>query len=239
MCQNLQHLYIFKYGLDEGPIKGLPFHPVYPFLTQFAVSYHNVFYFKKEAYLLLWYLVDVYTISVCFNKSAVLVYLAHAAFNQIHPPEDFFLKFLLLFGNIPFWQHKIRSIPSNVNENLQFAFWTSRNNRSLPNPDGSITWRKEYHTIFLSAYIESQINNGNYLVMTQTLCSLNGLTPAEVPSSLLHYESANWKFNDTYPEEWHQNIRYLLQQYHLTDRTEESSGGAGSDDLEATINYSE
>ncbi|KAI8560147.1 hypothetical protein RHMOL_Rhmol04G0233300 [Rhododendron molle] len=217
MCQNLQHLCIFKYGLDEGPIKGLPFHPVYPFLTQFEVSYHNVFYFKKEAYLLLWYLVDLYTISVCFNKSAVLVYLAHAAFNQVHPPEDFFLKFLLLFGNIPFWQQKIRSIPSNVDEDLQFAFWTS-------------------------PYTESQrpqINNGNYLVMTQMLCSLNGLTPAEVPSSLLHYESANWKFNDTYPEEWRQNIRYLLQQYHLTDRTEDYSGGTGSDDSEATINYSE
>ncbi|KAI8571930.1 hypothetical protein RHMOL_Rhmol01G0159000 [Rhododendron molle] len=122
MCQNLQHLYIFKYGLDEGPIKGLPFHHVYPFLTQFEVSYHNVFYFKKVAYLLLWYLVDVYTISVCFNKSAVLVYLAHAAFNQVHPPEDFFLKFLLLFGSISYWQQKIRQIPSNADEDLQFAF---------------------------------------------------------------------------------------------------------------------
>ena len=231
MCQNLQHLCIFKYGLDEGPLKGLPFHPVYPFLTQFEVSYHNVFYFKKEAYLLLWYLVDVYTISVFFNKSAVLVYLAHAAFSQVHPPEDYFLKFLLLFGSISFWQQKIRSIPSNPDEDLQFAFWTSRNNRSHPNPDGSITWRKEYHTIFLSTYPKpgSWIDSGNYLVMTQTMCSLNGLTIAEVPSSLLHYETANWKFNDTYPEEWRQNIRYLLDQYHLTDRTEDSSGNSESE----------
>ncbi|KAI8535455.1 hypothetical protein RHMOL_Rhmol10G0175800 [Rhododendron molle] len=165
MCQNLQRLCIFKYGLDEGPLGGLPFHPVNPFLIQFEIYDRNVFYFRKEAYLLLWYLVDVY-----------------AAFGQIHPPEDFFLKFLLLFGNIPFWQQKIRSIPNSRGGNLQFAFWTN----PYPEPQ------------------RIQINSGNYLVMTQTLCSLNGLIPAEVPSSLLHYETANWKFNDTYLEEWHQ-----------------------------------
>ncbi|KAI8530436.1 hypothetical protein RHMOL_Rhmol11G0058100 [Rhododendron molle] len=114
------------------------------------------------------------------------------------------MKFLLLFGSIPYWQQQIRRVPNNTGGNLQLAFWTSRTNRCYPNPDGSITWRKEYHSIFLIAYPEHQriqINSGNYLVMTQTLCSLNGLTPLEVPSSLLHYETANWKFNDTYLEE--------------------------------------
>ncbi|XP_058181287.1 putative disease resistance RPP13-like protein 3 [Rhododendron vialii] len=73
---------------------------------------------------------------------------------------------------------KFRSTPSNPDEDLQFAFWTSRNNRSHPNSDGSITWRKAYHTIFLSAYPVTQgkwIDSGNYLVITRTLCSLNGL----------------------------------------------------------------
>ncbi|KAI8535595.1 hypothetical protein RHMOL_Rhmol10G0186300 [Rhododendron molle] len=125
MCQNLQHLCIFEYGLDKGPLGGLPFHHVYPFLTQFEIYDRNVLYFKKEVYLLLWYLVDAYTISVCFNKPAILVYLAHAVFSQTHPPEDFVLKFLLLFRSILFWQQKIREIPNSAGGNLQFAFWTT------------------------------------------------------------------------------------------------------------------
>ncbi|XP_058189186.1 uncharacterized protein LOC131306777 [Rhododendron vialii] len=73
------------------------------------------------------------------------------------------------FSNIMIAQplaKKIRQIPNSAGGDLQFAFWTNRNNMGHPNPDGSITWRKEYHTIFLSAYSESQgiqSDSGNYL----------------------------------------------------------------------------
>ena len=54
-------VYISRYGTTRGPIKNLPYHPVYPFLTLFQFNHRFDLFLPKEAYLLLWYLCDLYT----------------------------------------------------------------------------------------------------------------------------------------------------------------------------------
>ena len=83
-CQTLFSffkLYISHYGMDRGPIKNLPFHPVYQFFTLLQLNYRFDFLLPKEAYLLLWYLCDLYVIGIIFDRIMMLSYLAQCQFN--------------------------------------------------------------------------------------------------------------------------------------------------------------
>lgn len=71
-------------------------HPVYPFLAQFEINSVFLYSSSKEAYLLLWYLVDAYTISVTFYKPTMLVYLAQCAISRVPNNQLMLLKWLLL-----------------------------------------------------------------------------------------------------------------------------------------------
>ena len=65
-----------------GPIKNLPYHLVYPFLTLPQFNHHFNLFLAKEAYLLLWYLCDLYTIGIVFDRAMMLSYLAQYQFNS-------------------------------------------------------------------------------------------------------------------------------------------------------------
>ena len=54
-----KYIYISCYGTASGPIKNLPYHPIYPFLTLFQFNHRFDLFLPKEAYLLLWYLCDL------------------------------------------------------------------------------------------------------------------------------------------------------------------------------------
>lgn len=111
LIQNLQQLYIYQYGVDFGPFKeSQPFHPVYHFLTLLNLHHKFVFFFPKEAYILLWYLMDLYMISIILATAHLLQYLAKCAVNEVKEKNFQLLKFLLLFGDITFWQRKLREV---------------------------------------------------------------------------------------------------------------------------------
>ena len=103
-------LYIYRYGLDNGPIKNLPYHPVYPFLTLLRFNHRFDFLLPQEAYHLLWYLCDLYTIGIIFEKTNMFQYLAQCQFNAegMSPTNLKLCKWLTHFGPIPFWKDQFR-----------------------------------------------------------------------------------------------------------------------------------
>ena len=87
-----------------GPIKNLPYHPVYPFLTLLQFNHHFNLFLPKEAYLLLWYLCDLYTIGIVFDRAMILFYLTQCQFNSqgMTPTNLRLCKWLDLFGPLSY-----------------------------------------------------------------------------------------------------------------------------------------
>ena len=99
-------IYISRYGTAGGPIKNLPYHPIYPFLTLLQFNHRFDLFLPKEAYLLLWYLCNLYTIGIVFDRAMMLSYLTQCQFNsQSMTPTNLRLcKWLDLFGPLSYWQ---------------------------------------------------------------------------------------------------------------------------------------
>ena len=68
-------IYISRYGTASGPIKNFPYHPVYPFLTFLQFNHRFDLFLPKESYLLLWYLCDLYTNGIVFDRTMMFPYL--------------------------------------------------------------------------------------------------------------------------------------------------------------------
>lgn len=99
-------LYIHRYGLDQGPLLRLPYHPVYPFLTTIKANPAYYEKFPKEAYLLFWYLADLYTIGVLFDKCKLLQYLAKCILTRRKPHYKLLYKWLTVFHDVTWWQKR-------------------------------------------------------------------------------------------------------------------------------------
>ena len=91
--------------MDRGPIKNLPYHPVYPFLTLLQFNHRFDLFIPKEAYLILWYLCDLYTIGIVFDRTMMLPYLTQCQFNAqgMTPTNLRLCKWLNLFGSLSYW----------------------------------------------------------------------------------------------------------------------------------------
>ncbi|KAK1382552.1 hypothetical protein POM88_020287 [Heracleum sosnowskyi] len=71
-----QKVYIRRYSLSEGPLINLPLHPSFPFLTILTMNARFTWHFPKEAYMFLWYFVEVCPFRMIFDKYDLLQYLA-------------------------------------------------------------------------------------------------------------------------------------------------------------------
>lgn len=59
MLHEFLKMYIHRCGLDQGPLLGLPYHPI--------VIHMNPNHYEKfpnEPYILMWYLVGIYTVGI-------------------------------------------------------------------------------------------------------------------------------------------------------------------------------
>lgn len=102
-------LYIHRYGLDQGPLFLLPYHPVYPFLTTINLNPVHYGRFPIEMYLVLWYMADLYTIGVLVHKKELLQYLAKCIYTRRKHHYKILYKWLTLFNNVTWWQEQIRA----------------------------------------------------------------------------------------------------------------------------------
>ena len=200
-------LYIYRYGIDRGPIKNLPYHPVYPFLTLIQFNYRFNFFLPEEAYHLLWYLCDLYTIGIIFDKARMLPYLEQCQLNaRVMTSTNLRLcKWLNLFGSLTYWQDQFRQSPWKYSVVL---FSASPQVSSTP-PTGDRLVHRNFQTSFLCGYEDLLVYDTPpvFHEIRVQLCLANRFDPARIPQALLQQETANWE--NTYPPGYVQIIREL------------------------------
>nr|GEY64154.1 hypothetical protein [Tanacetum cinerariifolium] len=70
-------------------IKGLRFHPDYPFLNIFHI--HDLWRFPKEALCFFYYLFEIFTIGITFNADKLLSYVVKSQFKDVPPILNIYL----------------------------------------------------------------------------------------------------------------------------------------------------
>ncbi|GJR02306.1 hypothetical protein Tco_0525290 [Tanacetum coccineum] len=70
-------------------IKGLRFHPDYPFLNIFHI--HDLWRFPKEALCFFYYLFESFTIGITFNAEKLLSYVVKSQFKDVPPTLNIYL----------------------------------------------------------------------------------------------------------------------------------------------------
>ncbi|GJT26261.1 hypothetical protein Tco_0906536 [Tanacetum coccineum] len=73
-------------------IKGLRFHPDYPFLNIFHI--HDLWRFPKEALCFFYYLFESFTIGITFNAEKLLSYVVKSQFKDVPPHSKHLLTML-------------------------------------------------------------------------------------------------------------------------------------------------
>jgi len=101
-------------GLDQGPLLGLSYDPMYPFLTTINLNPVHYRRFSIKAYLVFWYLAHLYTIGVLVHKKDLLQYLAKCILTRRSPHYMLLYKWLTLFNNVTWWQEQIRAQPELI-----------------------------------------------------------------------------------------------------------------------------
>ena len=204
-------LYIYRYGIDNGPLTSLPFHPVYPFLTLLKFNHRFEFRLPQEAYHLLWYLSDLYTIGIVFDKLRLLPYLAQCEFNvhRLSQTDYRLCKWLLNFGPISFWQDQIRQCPWQFPVVL-FSAKLRVMSTTLPTQD--CVALRDFQTSIMCGHNRLQCFDDppTFNNLRVQMCLANGIDPSEVPVTLLHQDTAYWKNLNVYPPDFVESIRELL-----------------------------
>ncbi|GJW66779.1 hypothetical protein Tco_0121203 [Tanacetum coccineum] len=76
-------------------IKGLRFHPDYPFLNIFHI--HDLWRFPKEALCFFYYLFESFTIGITFNAKKLLSYVIKSQFKDVSPHSKHLITMLQWF----------------------------------------------------------------------------------------------------------------------------------------------
>lgn len=193
--RRLQKIYIQRYGLDHGPILNLPFHLNYPFLTILEINGRFTLLFPKEAYLLLWYLADLYAIGIVINVNSVLGYLSICD-RHLKRKYKFLLKWLQLFGSIEWWQSKLEKTSS------KYVFATMGSFRKIISGGVGIKISKEYYCEIHYA-CERIDKKSEAFHRDRTITSFaNHVDPANVPNELFYPDTSKWYSTDVCPEDY-------------------------------------
>ncbi|KAG7599194.1 hypothetical protein ISN44_As06g033880 [Arabidopsis suecica] len=171
-------LYIYRYGLDQGPLLGLPYHPVYPFLTTINLNPVHYGRFPIEAYLVLWYLVDLYTIGVLVHKKELLQYLAKCILTRRKNHYKILYKWLTLFNNVTWWQEQIRA-QQELFILVTFKITTVQNQE-----ENGVTIKKLYEAHVQTSYNNDVLSQSDFHQRAETIAALNGLDVSDLDIKL-------------------------------------------------------
>ncbi|KAL2551160.1 Uncharacterized protein Fot_12690 [Forsythia ovata] len=197
--RELQKLYIHRYGLDHGPILNLPFHSNYPFLTILEMNGHFTFFFPEEAYLLLWYLVDLYAIGIIINVPSVLRYLSMCN-RRLKRKYKFLLKWLQLFGSIEWWQRNLEQAKS------KYIFATVGSFRKVISERDGIKISREYYCEINYGCEQIDKESKAFHHDRTIMCFANHVDPANVPKELFYTDTSKWYNTDVCPKDYIKEI---------------------------------
>ncbi|VVB16760.1 unnamed protein product [Arabis nemorensis] len=164
--------------------------------------------FPKKAYLLLWYLSDLYTIGVLFNKCHMLQYLAKCIMTRKKPHYKQLYKWLTLFKDVTWWQENIRA-QHGFEIFATFKIIT----RQVQTEDGIII-QKTYEAHIQTSYNDSAFNGDNFHARTRGLAALNYLDESQLDPNLFCPYTARWHNMDIYPKDFVEEIRQILLGFH-------------------------
>ncbi|ESQ47393.1 hypothetical protein EUTSA_v10028344mg [Eutrema salsugineum] len=210
-CEKLHgflKLYVYRYGLDQGPLLQLPYHPVFPFLTTIDLNPTHYGKFLQEAYFLLWYLAELYTIGVLIDKSRLLQYLAKCILTRRKEHYKLLYKWLTLFHDVTWWQENIRA-QEGYKVLVTFNIITKQEQQE----DGVIIQR-EYKAHIQTSYNDDPFDGENFHIRTRNLAAINHIEESEIDPQLFCPHTANWHNRDAYPHDFIDEIRQNLASFH-------------------------
>ena len=218
---SLLKIYVFRYGLDAGPLAHLPFHPVYPFLTIPYFRTTFMYSFPLEAYLLFWTLANLYTIGIVFSKPLLLRYLAPYHMRQMDNTEvkghARLLSWFTLFGDIPYWQDLLRRVPNrfvvilfNLKEQVTYSQDLSPEHVLVP----TVTQAPSARILTGFEMLQSFDDPTAFQFLREQMCYANHIHPSTVPQGLLNKLTANWHNTNLFPLDYVQTFRQILVNFH-------------------------
>ncbi|VVB04431.1 unnamed protein product [Arabis nemorensis] len=201
-------LYIYRYGLNLGPLLGIPYHPTYPFLTTLEMNPTHYENFSKEAYLLFWYLSDLYTIGVLFNKCRMFQYLANCIITRKKPHYKQLYKWFTLFRDVTWWQENIRA------QHGFEVFATFKIITSQAQTEDGVIIQKTYEAHIQTSYNDNTINRDNFHARICGLAALNYLEESKLDPSFFCPCTSRWHNTNIYPKDFVEEIRQILLGFH-------------------------
>ncbi|KAL4556459.1 hypothetical protein LXL04_039112 [Taraxacum kok-saghyz] len=167
-------------------MKGLRFHPNYPFLNVFHI--HDLFRLPKEALVFFWYLFEAHTIAISFNASKLVEYVFHCEFNkptaQSKPsgPSRSLFTFLEWFLHGHTWAHQVdpATIPREIMHEL--TSWSDKDPVSFHWIQALEEWRR--------THLQPRIDTSDDEIDSYTE---SGYLPDMDETHFDQYEDSRWK----------------------------------------------
>ena len=195
-------------------MKGLRFHPDYPFLNVFHI--HDLFRLSKEALVFFWYLFEAHTIAISFNAAKLVEYFFHCEFNkpttQSKPPGPSRNLFTLLewFLHGHTWANQLCMVQK------KYVVIMFRRPVTYHAPE---TLRQDkpqlYHSPLSFIHEWSDINptddlcilknSSMYFRLRHCLAHANRVDPATIPTDIMH-ELISWSDSDPVSRHWIQAL---------------------------------
>ncbi|KAL4582307.1 hypothetical protein LXL04_006854 [Taraxacum kok-saghyz] len=157
-------------------MKGLRFHPDYPFLNVFHI--HDLFRLPKEALVFFWYLFEAHTIAISFNASKLA--------NQLATVQK---KYVVIMFRRPVTYHTEETLRQNQPQ-LYHSPLSFIHEWSDVNPIDDLCILK---------------NSSMYFRLRRCLAHANRVDPATIPTDIMH-ELTSWSDSDLVSSHWIQAL---------------------------------
>ncbi|GJT61369.1 putative reverse transcriptase domain, viral movement protein [Tanacetum coccineum] len=123
-------------------IKGLRFHPDYPFLNIFHI--HDLWRFPKEALCFFYYLFESFTIGITFNAEKLLSYVVKSQFKDVPPHFKHLLTMLQWYVLHHQWTRWLTTTGKGTYVLVMFRRPGSFLQPKVVNDDGSVMYHASY-----------------------------------------------------------------------------------------------
>ncbi|GJX59956.1 hypothetical protein Tco_0291346 [Tanacetum coccineum] len=123
-------------------VKGLRFHPDYPFLNIFHI--HDLWKFPKEALCFFYYLFESFTIGITFNAEKLLSYVVKSQFKDVPPHSKHLLTMLQWFVPHHQWTRWLTTTGKGTYVLVMFRRPGSFLAPRAVNDDGSVMYHAPY-----------------------------------------------------------------------------------------------
>ncbi|KAL4588678.1 hypothetical protein LXL04_001571 [Taraxacum kok-saghyz] len=217
-------------------MKGLRFHPDYPFLNVFHI--HDLFRLPKEALVFFWYLFEAHTIAISFNASKLVEYVFHCEFNKptaeskpsgpsrnLFTLLEWFLHGHTWANQLPKVQKKYvvimfrRPVTYHAEETLR------QNQPQLYH--SPLSFIHEWSDVNPTDDLCILKNSSMYFRLRRYLAHANSVDPATIPSDIMH-ELISWSDSDPVSSHWIQALEEW-KRTHLQPHIDTSDDDINSD----------